>query len=292
MTVHHVFAWSPNGDVRQVSPPAGSYHQPCIHPGGVRVLFCGGAFGPPGIWQVNLRTSRTARLTSMVSGSWHAAYGVAGDRIVFASDRYANRGADDMQDVLERPHVSLGDGAQAHIFLMDLDGRRWRPLTSGPHRDESPALNPEGTCVVFTSDRDGEPGIWTVTASEGDDEPAPLVTDVPAYDPAWSIDGATIYFRASVEGVDRLCAVPSNGGEWRPLAVEGEGDEPGGAGGPHPDPKGESLLAHCGAEGAETIYQFPLDGGEVRALRPPGFPVALHPSRGRNGVVVFDAPVE
>ena len=66
----------------------------------------------------------------------------------------------------------------------------------------------------------------------------------------------------------------------------------GGAGGPHPDPKGESLLAHCGGEGAEAIYQCSLDGGEVRALRPPGFPVALHPSRGRNGVVVFDAPVE
>ncbi len=288
MTVHHVFAWSPKGDVRQISPPVGSYHQPCIHPGGVRVLFWGGAFGPPGVWQVNLRTSRTARLTSMVSGSWHPAYGVAGERIVFASDRYGDRRADDMQEVLERPDASLGDGVQAHIFLTDLDGRRWRPLTSGPHRDESPTLNPEGTRVAFTSDRDGEPGIWTVTAAEGDDEPAPLVTDVPAYDPAWSIDGATIYFRASVEGADRLCAVPSHGGEWRPLAADGEGD----AGGPHPDPKGESLLAHCGAEGAEAIYEFPLDGGEVRALRPPGFPVALHPSRGRNGVMVFGAPVE
>ena len=255
------------------------------------MLFWGGAFGPPGIWEANLRTSRTARLTSVVSESWHAAYGVAGDRIVFASDRYADCGADDMRDVLERPHVSLGDDAQAHIFLMDLDGRRWHPLTSGPHRDESPALNPEGTRVAFTSNRDGEPGIWTVTAAEGDDEPEPLVTDVQAYDPAWSIDGATIYFRAGIEGADRLCAVPSNGGEWRPLAVEGEGDEAGGAGGPHPDPKGQSLLAHCGGEGAEAIYQFPLDGGEVRALRPPGFPVALHPSRGRNGVVVFDAPV-
>ncbi len=77
-----------------------------------------------------------------------------------------------------------------------------------------------------------------------------------------------------------------------PLAVEGDSDEAGDAGGPHPDPKGESLLAHRGREGAETIYQFPLDGGEGRALRTPGFPVALHPSRGRNGVVVFDAPVE
>lgn len=288
MTVHHVFAWSPNGDVRQISPPVGSYHQPCIHPGGARVLFWGGAFGPPGVWQVNLSTSQMTRLTSMVSGSWHPAYGVAGDRIVLASDRLGDHRADDMDELLERPHVSLGDDVQAHIFLTDLDGQRWRPLTSGPHRDESPALNPEGTRVAFNSDRHGEPGIWTVTAAEGDDEPAPLVTDVPAYDPAWSIDGATIYFRASVEGVDRLCAVPSNGGEWRPLAVDGEG----GAGGPHPDPKGESLLAHCGAEGAEAIYEFPLDGGEVRALRPPGFPVALHPSRGRDGVVVFDAPVE
>ena len=117
---------------------------------------------------------------------------MGGDRIVFASDRYADYGADDMRDVLERPHVSLGHGAQAHIFLMDLNGRRWRLLTSGPHRDESPALNPEGTCVAFTSDRGGEPGIWTVTAAEGADEREPLVTDAPAYDPAWSIDGATI----------------------------------------------------------------------------------------------------
>ena len=288
MTPHHIFAWSPTGDVRQVSPPVGSYHQPCIHPGGVRVLFWGGAFGPPGVWQVNLRSSRTARLTSMVSGSWHAAYGVAGDRIVFASDRFADRRADDMEEVLERPDASLGEDVQAHIFLMDLDGRRWRPLTSGPHRDESPALNAEGTRVAFTSDRDGARGIWTVTAAEGDDEPEPLVTDVQASGPAWSTDGATIYFGASVEGADRLCAVPSDGGQWRPLAVDGEG----GASGPHPDPDGDHLLAHATREGGEMLYEFPLEGGGVRALRPPGFPVALHPSRGRNGVVVFEAPVE
>ena len=118
--------------------------------------------------------------------------------------------------------------------------------------------------------------------------PSRWATDAPAYDPAWSIGGVTIYFRASVDGADRLCAVPSHGGEWRPLAVHEAGD----ASGPRPDPKGQSLLAHCGGEGAETIYQFPLNGGEVRALRPPGFAVALHPSRGRNRVVVFDAPVE
>ena len=117
-------------------------------------------------------------------------------------------------------------------------------------------------------------------------EPAPLLTDLRAYRPWWSVDGARIYCFTLGDDRHQLGSVPAAGGGWRPLA----NDDRGRTHGPYADPGGTHLLAHSTRDGAWGLYEFPLDGGEPRPLRPPGFDVALHPSRSRDGVVVFDTP--
>lgn len=71
------------------------------------------------------------------------------------------------------------------IFVIGVDGRGLRQVTSGPAADDSPSWSPDGTRLAFSSTRDDPAGdIYTVPAAGG--APARLTTD-PAADtqPAW-----------------------------------------------------------------------------------------------------------
>ncbi len=287
-----VYAWFPDGTVRQLSPPIGHYWQGCVHPDGTHAVYWGGGIGTAGVWRTNLDNFRTERLTSMVSSSWHPSYGLQGDRIVFASDRYGNDLADDIDIAIERMSGEHGSfhigGPQSHIFIAAADGTRWRALTSGPYHDERPALSPDGSRAVFVSDRDGTRSLWTVTTEQdANEQPAALTPGALADRPGWSVDGETVYFFTTVDRRhQRLCAVPAGGGELTVLPS----DDRGRSRGPYADPDGEHLLAHCDRDGGWKLWQFPLAGGQPRAIQPPGFATAMHATRARNGVIVFDAP--
>ncbi|MEE8337215.1 MAG: LpqB family beta-propeller domain-containing protein [Dehalococcoidia bacterium] len=302
-----VHVWFPNGEVRRISPPIGHYLQASIHPNGTHAVYWGGGIGSAGIWRTNLANFRIERITSMASGSWHPSFGAVsdrGDEIVFASDRFGDHRADDMNDMIERieqggaPQLVRaghdgpdGHDLQSHVYLASADGRRWHGLTRGPYHDEHPALSPDGGRVAFVSNREGDGGLWLApTAEDAETEPTPLVTDVAASHPSWAPDGETIYFAAPIDGDSRLCVVPSDAsddGAWLPLDAETAGLE-----NPCIDPDGARLLAHSSGDDRPMLVEVPLDGGEPRPLHPPGFDVALHPSRSRDGVIVFDAPVE
>jgi Tol biopolymer transport system component len=315
-----VYAWFPTGslptgEVRRISPPVGHYLEPSIHPDGTHAAYWGGGIGSAGVWRTNLATFRTERITSMASGSWQPSYGAGpGDEVVFASDRFGEGRAEDMDELIERiertekggdSRLRQSDGGefgagggdlQSHIFLASADGKRWRGLTSGPYRDERPALSPGSDRVAFVSDRPGaagRSGLWLApTAEDAHEDPSPLVTDITASSPTWSPDGASVYFAATIDGVSRLCVVPvdaaDEGGAWRPLDILSEE----GSHLDHPTvtPDGETLLAHSVDGEAPALVAVTLEGGAVRPIQAPGFDVALHASRSRDGVVIFSAP--
>ncbi len=68
-------------------------------------------------------------------------------------------------------------------------------LTSGPYHDLSPRFSPDGTHIVFTSDRTGRQGIWVVSA-QGEAPGLKLVSFDDAgtvvSTPCWSPDGHRI----------------------------------------------------------------------------------------------------
>jgi Tol biopolymer transport system component len=53
------------------------------------------------------------------------------------------------------------------IFLLAADGSVQRALVADPSHDSNPAWTPDGGAVVFTSDRNGSPGLWMVRVAEG-----------------------------------------------------------------------------------------------------------------------------
>jgi len=72
--------------------------------------------------------------------------------------------------------LSREDCQEHDIFLLSADGSIDRPLIQHPADDWRPAWTPDGTRILFASNRDGNWGFWTVAVSSGKlDGPAALL---------------------------------------------------------------------------------------------------------------------
>lgn len=102
-------------------------------------------------------------------------------------------------DVFTRPH----EGRQSRIWLVAGDGER-RAITTGPGGDRLPRWSPDGSLLVFLSDR-GTPGLHRLfTWSEQDGERAiPAAIDGAVEDAQWAADGRRLLVLAADAGSDR-----------------------------------------------------------------------------------------
>lgn len=96
------------------------------------------------------------------------------------------------------------DGYTAAIWLIPTaaDGGEPRQLTAGGKRDTSPVWSPDGSQLLFVSNRDTESGnLWVIPATAGE---ARRVTDREngAGSPAWSPDSRRVVFVSSVSPED------------------------------------------------------------------------------------------
>ena len=81
----------------------------------------------------------------------------------------------------------------ADIYRKTIDGRVVTQLTSDPAQDVMPEIAPDGSKVVFTSDRNGN---WDVFVMSVDGGPATQVTFDDAHElhPTWSPDGSKLCY--------------------------------------------------------------------------------------------------
>jgi eukaryotic-like serine/threonine-protein kinase len=82
------------------------------------------------------------------------------------------------------------NGADHDIFWVGLKGGEPVPISVGPADDRNPTWLPDGSGLVFSSDRDGRAGIWKTDLSGGS---AMRLTD-DAREPAVSPDGSRLAF--------------------------------------------------------------------------------------------------
>jgi dipeptidyl aminopeptidase/acylaminoacyl peptidase len=54
----------------------------------------------------------------------------------------------------------MTDKRYSNLWIINFDGTGHRPLTSGLYSDSSPRWSPDGTQIIFISDRDGKPQIY------------------------------------------------------------------------------------------------------------------------------------
>ncbi|HTK12159.1 MAG TPA: Tol-Pal system protein TolB, partial [Xanthobacteraceae bacterium] len=67
----------------------------------------------------------------------------------------------------QRVIMSLQEGGNANLFVMDLRSKATTRLTDTPAIDTSPSYAPDGTQLCFESDRGGKPQIYIMPAAGG-----------------------------------------------------------------------------------------------------------------------------
>jgi hypothetical protein len=106
-----------------------------------------------------------------------------------------------------------GTSGSRHVWLVSLASGDSTPvqLTTGAFVDQGPRFSPDGTEILFASNRGTRPGLWVVSpAGEGTFLRAIAYDDSLPASPAWSPDGTRIVVSSTRLGFGRCLWVLSN----------------------------------------------------------------------------------
>jgi Tol biopolymer transport system component len=121
-------------------------------------------------------------------------------------------------------------------------------------------VSPDGTRVVISTDRAGNPDLWILTPADG--TMRQLTSDVtPEWGPAWSPDGTDVAYYAYRSGNRDLWIAPADGGPARQVTTDPATDWY-----PTWSPEGDRLVFWSERSGNGDLYVIPAAGGEARAL--------------------------
>lgn len=159
-----------------------------------------------------------------------------------------------------------GDGltvsVDGDVYVLPLSGAPAIRLTTSPARDAFAAWSPDGSALLFASDREGDQEIY-IAGADGSD-PHPLTDD--AVDdswPAWSPDGRRIAFMRRAGEHWHIWIMDADGSGERRLM-----DTPGHEFNPVWSPDGKWILFEASRDGSgnDDIYVIRPDGSGERRL--------------------------
>ena len=173
-----------------------------------------------------------------------------GTRIAFFSDR----------DYQEHNNLWQSD----EIYVMNIDGSDQTRVTYDTIWGVFyPAWSPDGTKIVFLSDRDGNLEIYAVDLNTGDEK---NLTNDPGADggargASWSPDGTRIAFSRYTNGNADVWIMNADGSNQRNLTNNPAEDDC-----PRWSPDGKNIFFWSNRDGTESIYIMNVDGSNQRSL--------------------------
>lgn len=147
------------------------------------------------IFVVNLRSGATEQITNHPSNDWHPDYSPDGEHIAFAREDY---------------HSDCYDSCD--IYVMDADGSNTVRYTYSKGMDVFPQWSPDGSQILFHSERTGNSEIFVMNADGSEQH---NLTNSPTLERVarWSSDGNNIIFRSERDGDSDLYVINLNTGE-------------------------------------------------------------------------------
>jgi len=235
------------------------------------------------VYVVDADGARQTRLTiSRGASDGSPAFSAGGAFIVFTRSRSIAgrdpvgdvfRMAADGSDVTRLTRASrwyLGpipspDGQSVGVTFFRQDTRRWtigllpatggdpRLLTDGKSTDILDAFSPDGTRVLFHSDREGEHQIYTIGV---DGSGRTRLTSGPAnWGGSWSLDGRTIAFNSNRTGRLQIYTMSPDGSNQRRLITSNSDDWL-----PSWSPDGTKIAFNSNRGGHTQVYVAHADG--------------------------------
>jgi dipeptidyl aminopeptidase/acylaminoacyl peptidase len=159
--------------------------------------------------------------------------------------------------------------ADANIWTMDAaePGRHAvsaRRLIASTRMDYSPQLSPDGTRIVFASDRSGYFEIWVCDRDGSNLMQLTSLKSFRSGTPRWSPDGSRIAFDSLAAGNNDIWIVGSHGGVPRRLTKENSNARPSWSN------DGQWVYFRSDRGGGQQIWKVPAAGGTVVQLTKEG----------------------
>ena len=145
------------------------------------------------------------------------------------------------------------------VWVMRPDGTGRRRVTRNPAPDYFAGWSPDGTRLVFTSDRGGE-DLWSIRV-DGTDERRLTTDPNPDWGAAWSPDGRSIAFAGNAHGNLEIEVIDTGGGGRHALT-----SDPGRDYDPAWSPDGTKIAFTSERDGNANVYVMNADGTGVTRL--------------------------
>jgi Tol biopolymer transport system component len=137
-----------------------------------------------------------------------------------------------------------------------------RILTAGSSSDRQPAYSPDGSRVVFSSNRSGNLDLWSLDRTTG---ALRQLTDDPAqdWDPGFTPDGRQVIWSSDRSGNLEIWVANADGTGARQLSQDGATAE-----NPTATPDGEWIIYASGHPEKVGLWKIRMDGTEATRLVP------------------------
>jgi dipeptidyl aminopeptidase/acylaminoacyl peptidase len=211
------------GATRQLTNGRKSSQSPAWSPDGSRIAFISDRTDKRQIYLINPAGGEADALTTLEDGVTSFAWAPGGTRIAYTAEEPRSAAAKDRDKKYGEFKVVEQDYRMTHLFVLEVETRATRALTSGAYTVGAFSWSPDGTRIAFDHQPNTSPAssgssdISIVTVADA--AVRPLVTqDGPDARPVWSPDGARIAFETSMASPDfyyanrRIAAVPADGG--------------------------------------------------------------------------------
>jgi Tol biopolymer transport system component len=226
---------------------------PDIGPGGSMIAFCTNRTGAFEIWLMDGTGDNQRQLTRLGGDSTFPDISPDGRRIVFCG--------------------SATSSSDHDIWVVGVDGTGLRQLTRTPGQDDcNPVWSPDGSKVLFTSDRSGTPELWVMDATGNGVRQLTTGQSAGNEPPDWSPDGRRIaYIQA-----DGVWIMDADGHNPRRLT-----QAPGTDYAPAWSPQGNEIVyRHLAEDGTGSLRIVSVQSGQSRVLPIHELGMPLAPSWG------------
>jgi len=233
-----VYAYTFDGDVKQLTRHNSITMSPSWHPSGRSILFTSFKDRRPMLFGMDLTTGYDTRIASKMGVNVSASYSPDGRRILIAREENGN----------------------TDLYELDPAAGSARRLTTHWGIDVGGSWAPDGRRIAFCSARSGTPQVYIMTP--GDEAGARRITFEGDYNcsPTWSPDGRYLAFAGRRSGSFQIFVVAATGGAPRQLTFAGSNEDPTWS----PDAR---YIAFSGRRGGQKkIYMVDLQGRWERQL--------------------------